>query len=64
MNAFLSKRDGYTEQRKRAIRALAGKIDREEEAPIHWLLIALVCAVLFGIAVAVGIPEIVAVVLN
>ncbi len=64
MNAFLSKRDGYTEQRKRAIRALAGKIDREDEAPIHWLLIVMVCAMLFGIGFAVGIPEIVAGVLK
>ncbi len=52
--------DHGTAQRQQAIRALAGKIDREEEAPIHWLLIALVCAIVFGIGVAVGIPELVA----
>ena len=53
--------DHGTEQRKQAIRALAGKIDAQENPHTNWLLVALVVAGLlafgYGMGLHIGIAE-------
>jgi hypothetical protein len=47
--------DHGTEQRKQAIRALAGKIDAQDNPRTNWLFVALVVALLLGLAYATGV---------
>lgn len=46
--------DHNTPHRKRAIAALAGKIDAQDNPPLDWLLIIIVCALILGIGIATG----------
>ncbi len=66
MNAYLSRKnfDHNTPQRKQAIRALAGKIDRMDAKPVSWLTIALVVAMFLAFAYGMGAHLAIAAVLS
>ena len=51
--------DHHSAHRKQAIRALERKADAQDDEPISWLLLALVCAFALAVAFALNIHEII-----
>lgn len=56
---MIAQRDLHSPHRRTAINALAGKIDKQDGRAINWLLVALVCALVVGLAYVTGATTII-----